>query len=61
MATAAAVGRLLSCAFPLFYDRTALEFSLAFLAEVAHLVPCGELEFLPDATVIAFMQDYSKV
>jgi len=61
VATAAAVGRLLSCAFPLFYDRAALEFSLAFLAEVAHLVPCGELEFLPDATVVAFMQDHSKV
>jgi hypothetical protein len=47
------VARLFAASFPLFYDASALDFTLAFLERVAAGVPCYELGFMPDATVLA--------
>ncbi|HEX2061112.1 MAG TPA: hypothetical protein VHK90_10250, partial [Thermoanaerobaculia bacterium] len=40
-----AVARLFRCAFPLFYDAAALDFTLSFLGRVAAAVPVRELRF----------------
>ena len=52
---ATAVGRLFSCAFPFFYSSSALDFMLAFLAEIVKAVPCYQLSFLPEANVVEFL------
>ena len=52
---AEAVGRLFTCGFPAFYSATALDFVLSFLEAVVQVVPCHELHFLPDQTVVEFL------
>ena len=49
---AEAVARLFRCAFPLFYDGEALDFTLAFLAKLAASVPVRELQFTRDRSVV---------
>ena len=49
---AEAVARLFRCAFPLFYDGVALDFTLAFLAQIAASVPVRELQFIRDRSVV---------
>ncbi len=51
-----ATARLLACGFPPFYDRDGMSFTLGFLGEVAAEVPCQELRFVPDATVVRCVQ-----
>ena len=50
-----AVGRLFACSFPPFYNPEALDFTLAFFEAVAAAVPCYELSFVPDESVIGFI------
>ena len=49
---AEALGHLFSCSFPPFHSLEALDFSLSFLGEVVTAVPCFELRFLPDESVV---------
>jgi hypothetical protein len=51
-----ALGRLFACCFPPFHNPAALDFTLGLLEEVTQAVPCYELGFLPNASVIAFLQ-----
>jgi hypothetical protein len=52
---AEAVARLFRCAFPLFYDGAALDFTLAFLAQLVASVPVRELRFTRDPSVVALV------
>jgi hypothetical protein len=49
---AEAVARLFRCAFPLFYDEAALDFTLSFLARLVANVPVRELQFVRDRSVV---------
>jgi hypothetical protein len=49
---AEAVARLFRCAFPLFYDAAAIEFTLGFLERLATAVPVRELQFVPERSVV---------
>lgn len=49
---AEAVARLFRCAFPLFYDGDALDFTLSFLARLVASVPVRELQFIRDRSVV---------
>jgi hypothetical protein len=48
---------LFACSFPLFYNRGALDFTLGFLEDVVRNVPCYELKFKPDKSVVEFIQE----
>ncbi len=49
------ISRLFSCCFPLFYSRKAIDFTLCFLDEVVKAVPCNELSFVPNKTIVEFL------
>jgi hypothetical protein len=49
---AESVARLFASSFPPFHSAAALEFTLAFLDRVAAGVPCFELGFAPESTVL---------
>lgn len=50
------ISRLFSCSFPPFYNRDALNFTLTFLEDVVKNVPCSELKFTPDKSVVEFIK-----
>jgi len=52
---AESISRLFSCCFPLFYSRKAIDFTLSFLDEVVRAVPCSEVSFVPNKTVVEFL------
>jgi hypothetical protein len=52
VARADSVARLFAASFPPFHDARGIEFTLEFLDRVAARVPCFELGFLPDSTVL---------
>jgi hypothetical protein len=47
--------RLFACAFPPFWDRDGVDFTLGFLGELAAAVPCCELAFVPEPGVVEFV------
>lgn len=47
-----AVARLFRCAFPLFHDAAALDFTVDFLSRLVHTVPVRELQFTPDRRAV---------
>jgi hypothetical protein len=49
---ARAASRLFSCAFPPFHDKEGLDFTVGLLARIVDRVPCFELTFVPDASVV---------
>jgi hypothetical protein len=51
-----AAARLFSCCFPPFHDHAGLDFTLALLARILDRVPCCELTFLPDPSVVRFVR-----
>ena len=51
------ISRLFACSFPPFYNRDALDFSLSFLEDVVKEVPCSELKFTPDKSVVEFVKE----
>ncbi len=51
-----AAARLFACSFPPFYSASGLDFTLAALDAVTAAVPCHELGFAPDPTVIDFVR-----
>jgi hypothetical protein len=56
MNEAAAAAKLFACAFPPFYDKAGLDFTLGFLGDVMSRVPAAELAFVPDSTVVKFVR-----
>jgi hypothetical protein len=59
LGSAAAVTRLFACGFPPFHDRSGLDFTLAFFAELAAEIPCHELHFAPDAQVVEMVETWA--
>jgi hypothetical protein len=51
-----ATARFVASGFPPFYDREGLDFTVRFFGELAAEVPCQELRFVPDATVVRCVQ-----
>lgn len=49
---AAAIAGLFRCTFPLFFDATAVDFTLEFLARLASAVPVRELHFTRDRAAV---------
>lgn len=56
VAAAGAVARLFACAFPPFFDRTGLETLLATLERLCADVPVARLQFVNDASAVAFVR-----
>ena len=54
---AAAVARLLACTFAPFHSAPGIAAAMAFLDELVHTVPCSELSFVRDASVIDSLTD----
>lgn len=52
-----AVSMLLSRCFLPIWDKKGMEFTLKFCAELAQKVPCYELRFVPDESVLDFVRD----
>lgn len=52
-----ATSRLTVCSFPTFWDKKGMEFTLQFCAELARKVPCYELGFVLDESVLDFVRD----
>ena len=50
------ITRLFACSFPPFYNPNALNFTLGFLEDVVKNVPCYELKFTPDKSVVEFIK-----
>jgi hypothetical protein len=57
IASMEATSRLLVCSFPTFWDKKGMEFTLGFIDELVTKVPCYELGFVPDKTVIDFVRN----
>jgi len=53
--TTESVVRLFASSFLPFYSSGGLEFTLALLEKIVRTVPCSELRFVPDETVVEFM------
>jgi hypothetical protein len=51
------VSRLFSCSFPPFYNRDPIDFTLTFFEDVVKKVPCSELKFTPDKSVVEFIKE----
>ena len=50
-----ALGRLLACGFPLFYDPAAVDTLLEFFEKIVATLPCHEIRFFPDGRVVEFL------
>ncbi len=50
-----AISRLIVCSFSTFWDKKGMEFTLKFCTELAERIPCYELGFVPDGTVLDFV------
>jgi len=55
-----AAARLFACSFPPFYSASGLDFTLAALDAVTAAVPCRELGFVPDPTVVDFVRQQAE-
>jgi hypothetical protein len=53
---AQAVAQILSCTITTFWDARGMEFTIRFLDELVQKVPCFELGFVPDSSVVDFLQ-----
>ena len=52
-----AASRLIVCSFPTFWDKQGMEFTLGFCSELAERVPCYELGFVPDESILDFIRN----
>ena len=50
------IARLFSCGFAPFHDRGGLDYTLAFLEQVAKRCACNELGFRPDQSAVDFVR-----
>jgi len=53
-----AISHLMVCSFPTFWDKKGMEFTLKFCAELVQEIPCYELGFVPDESILDLVQDY---
>jgi hypothetical protein len=51
------IGHLFACSFPPFYSREGIDFTLGFLESVVKEVPCYELRFTPDKSIVELIQE----
>ena len=51
-----ATSRLIVRSFPTFWDKKGMEFTLKFCTEIAQKIPCYELRFVPDKSVLDFVR-----
>jgi hypothetical protein len=51
-----AAARLFACSFVPFYDANAVDFTLAFLTALSQRIPCHELRFAPDRSIVDFIR-----
>jgi hypothetical protein len=51
------ISHLFVCSFPPFYSGEGIDFTLGFLEGVVRNVPCYELKFIPDKSVVEFIQE----
>jgi len=56
LALADVASRLLVRSFPTFWDAPGMAFTLEFLEKLSQAVPCYDLGFVPDASVVDFVQ-----
>jgi hypothetical protein len=54
------VSRLLTCSFPPLWDVQGMEFVLEFFNQLAAQLPCQELSFRPEKSVLALVKKISK-
>ncbi|MEJ2430233.1 MAG: hypothetical protein P8075_15145 [Deltaproteobacteria bacterium] len=54
------LSHLLTCSFPPLWDSQAMEFVLEFFSQLAAQVPCQELSFRPEKSVLALVKKISK-
>jgi hypothetical protein len=52
------VVEFLKASFPPFWDRQGVEFAMAFLSDLTEAVPCEELSFKPDASIVDFVKGF---
>ena len=52
---AATVQKLLQCSFPPFWDAGGMEFTLELFSQLAEMVPCYRLDFMPDPSIIKYI------
>lgn len=51
-----AMSRLIVCSFPTLWDKKGMEFTLKLCAELAQRIPCYELGFVPDESILDFVR-----
>ncbi|UCD72022.1 MAG: hypothetical protein JSW70_03250 [Syntrophobacterales bacterium] len=51
-----ATSKLLTCSFPPFWDKKGMRFTLDFLSDLSNTIPCRELRFVPDESIVPFIQ-----
>ena len=49
------VARLLTCSFPPYWDRQGMAFVLKLLADLSGQIPCQELTFTPEISIVDFL------
>lgn len=52
-----ATTKLLATSFSTFWDKKGMSFTLEFCAELAKEIPCYELGFIPDKSMVDFVKD----
>jgi hypothetical protein len=50
--------QMLQCSFPPYWDAAGMEFTMGFFEEIATAVPCCELAFRPDDSVMEMVKRY---
>ena len=55
-----AVSQFLICSFPPYWDPRGMEFSMELFSDVAAQVPCEELTFTPERSVLDFIEESIK-
>jgi hypothetical protein len=51
-----AVSKFLTCSFPPYWDPRGMEFSLELFSDLAARLPCEQLTFKPERSVINFIE-----
>ena len=49
------VTQFLKCSFPPLWDAAGMEYSMDFFSDLAAAVPCNELSFKPDGSILDFL------
>jgi hypothetical protein len=52
-----AVSKFLTCSFPPYWDPQAIEFSMELFSDLTAHIPCEELTFKPESSVLDFIEE----